>query len=102
MESSRPDEEVELDHGDFVLLRYHRRWPHYVVEWTRRHRDSEGSSHPRVQGEVTSSGDADWEQLRTQALEQAGALALSNNLAPHAGQDAPGNARFFGLLRRKR
>jgi hypothetical protein len=102
-----PDEEVEIDGSDFVLLRFHRRWPHHVVEWTRRRRGSEGSSFPLAHGEVVATGEPDWTSLKTDALEQARAASSSQ---PPVPPDAPASEAensqdqktgLFGLFRRK-
>lgn len=73
MEEVRPSEIVELEHGEFVLLRYLRIWPAYAVEWTRRRRSrDQESSFPVAEGRVEVPGSAlDWEALRARALAAA-------------------------------
>lgn len=102
MEDMRPDEEFDLQHDSYVLLRYFRRWPHFVVEWNVRRRGSEGSSFPVSRGEVISRAEADWDTLRQQALDAAGATAPGGQSAAHAEEDSVSETGgVFGRFRRK-
>lgn len=106
MEPLRPDEEVDIDATDFVLLRFFRRWPHYVVEWTRRRHGSEGSSFPIARGEVVSTEEPDWDSLRAGAFEQA-RTAVSTQPPPPSQPVSPAEKSderktgLFGMFKRK-
>jgi hypothetical protein len=107
LEPLRPEEEIELNATDFVLLRFFRRWPHYVVEWTRRRHGSEGSSFPIAQGEVVSTEEPDWDSLKASALDQARTASPTQPTAPPS-QSAPPPEKsdgrktgIFGMFKRK-
>lgn len=113
MEELRPEEEVELNREEFIVLRFGRVWPHHLVEWTRRRKSTEGSSFPLRSGAVrTTDNPPDWESLRSQALVAAeaistpdqGARAYPGNWPARAGDsggDAPSGAitRFFSRFK---
>ncbi len=89
-----PEEEVEVSREEFVVLRYSRVWPDYVVTWIRRRRESHESSFPVATGDIKSRTDPpDWDAMRAQALEAAGAPAQAS-----AGEPAhrPLMGRLFG------
>jgi hypothetical protein len=102
MEQLKPDEEIDLGQSEYVQLRFFRRWPHYVVEWTTRRRDSEGSSFPLSQGEVVSTVEPDWDALKASAVEQAReGISSRPSTAPPPATAEPEKTGLFGLFRKK-
>lgn len=71
METAPSEEEVDVGGSAFIVLRYERVWPRYVVRWSRRIREADGGSYPTATG-TTESLKPDWEELRAEALSAAG------------------------------
>ncbi len=97
------EEEVTAGRDEVVLLRYDRKWPDYVVEWSRRRHVGE-STFPLTSGVIVSRGtEPDWNKMREEALQAAGGASMpAESTAPVPDKTDSGQAgSFFSRLLRR-